>query len=69
MLVHKEFPEPVAMILNTISQEEIKKRLITENGLTVAQEEDILALDPNDTVGAMPPNEAIEYLKRLCDED
>ena len=69
MLVHKEFPEQVALILNTLSSEELKKRIITDNGLTIAQEEEILALDPNDTVGAMPPDEAIEFLKRLRNED
>ena len=69
MLVHKEFPEQVAVILNKLSPEELKTRLLTENGLTIAQEEEILALDPNETTGAMSPEKAIEFLKQFRNED
>ena len=64
MLVHKEFSEPIAAILNTLSEKDLKKRLITENGLTIAEEEEILALDLSDTTKDMTMEEAIDYLRR-----
>jgi len=69
MLVHKEFPEDVAMILNSLSAEELKKRIITENGLSMAQEEEILALDPSDTVGPMDADKVLEFLKQRRNAD
>ena len=42
-----------------------KHHLITENGLTVAQEEEIINLDPSDTIGSMPPEESLAYPRTL----
>lgn len=69
MLVHKDFSEPVATILNTLTEKELKQRILTANGLTIAQEEAIQALDPNDTTEAMSPEEAIAFLKQQRNED
>ena len=69
MLVHKEFSEPVATILNDLSEEELKKRIITENGMTLAQEEEILSLDLKDTTGPMSVEDFVDELKSLRNTD
>ena len=64
MLVHKEFSKPLAIILNTLTEQELKRRILTQNGLTIAQEETIQSLDLNDTTEAMTPQEALTFLRQ-----
>lgn len=60
-----QIPDEVAEDFKKSLSDKLKNKIITENGLTIAQEEEILNLDPDDTVGAMSPQEAIAYLKSL----
>ena len=69
MLVQRDFSEPIASILNTLTESELKERILTSNGLTIAQEEAIQALNLKDTTEAMEPAEAIEFLKQQRNED
>lgn len=68
MQVTRDLPESMAEIINTLPIEELKKRIITENGLTVAQEEEILCLDPKDTVGSMTPQAYLAHLDHMIEE-
>ncbi|MGK5093445.1 hypothetical protein WDW89_15730 [Deltaproteobacteria bacterium TL4] len=63
MRVEIDLPEQIASILTNLPLTELKKRIITDNGLTVAQEEEILSLNPEDSTHAMTPKEALAYLK------
>lgn len=63
MLVHKEFSAPVAQILNSLSEEDLKHRILTANGLTLAQEEEILAIQEGDLSPSMSPEELLALLK------
>ena len=42
MLVTRAFPEPVDPILQTLPLDEIKRHLLTKNGLSIAEEERML---------------------------
>ena len=60
--ISKELTPEVAEILQ---KPDWKRYVMTENGLTVAQEEEIVNLDPNDTISSMSPEEALAHLRTL----
>ncbi len=45
--VNKSFPESIARILLSSNANELKKRIITENGISIADEESILKQKEN----------------------
>ena len=50
MLITLEVPESLGNVLQGLSIEELKKRIITANGLTVAREEEILEVEKDEKV-------------------
>jgi len=58
------------MALTKATKERIsKERLLTENGLTVSQEEEILAIKEEDLSEAMTPGEFLGELQSMIDQD
>ena len=60
--ISKELSPEVAEILQ---KPDWKRYVMTENGFTVAQEEEIVNLDPNDTISSMSPEDALAHLRTL----
>ncbi|MBF0289641.1 MAG: hypothetical protein HQM14_17655 [SAR324 cluster bacterium] len=60
-----ELPDIAVEQLKGLSEAELKERILTENGLTIAQEEKILNLNPNETTESMAPDDAIQFLQAL----
>lgn len=59
-------PDVVAETLKPLSSEQIKKHVITENGMTIAVEEEILRiLKEGDFSEAMTPEQFMDYLKSM----
>jgi len=67
--VNREFPESVARLLMDLPVQQAKHRILTENGLTLAEEERILALNLEETTHAMSTDEALLFLKNRHCED
>lgn len=62
-------PDAVAKDLSSLSEEEMKRRIITQNGFTIAQEDEILRIAREDeVVGPMTPEEFMAEMQSMIDQ-
>ena len=70
MLIEIDLPEQIVSMLTTLPLSELKKRIITDNGITLAEEERIIreAAHPNVTHTLATEEDIDNYVDSLSPE-